>query len=756
MKPTVSVNFPDHNINPNDKDSEFIRTFIQAAWSEQEQEKYSFYHQGYKFHKITKYARGEQSTDEYLEEVGLDSDSDLAHAAINTTVLPIANKFERMALGMTGKQGFDIQATPVDQMAKSARDDYFAEQKARITLREAIAKTGNTEVAAGHPVLKGNTGDPQDLEELEMQGLYTSKHNTSIEAEIGIQAVLNENKYSQTLSKRVKKSLWRYGVAIVKDRIDEQSKIRTKYLDPWKFICSFCEEPDFSDAAYMGDVDDITLGELKNRTGDRFDAEDWLVIAGKLLGKNGNPRSMPQGANYPENTLKVRIINLEFESVNNFTYQRRKTKFGNTVTARSKWTMTPNSKKGELNKSATVMYKGSWIEGTNFIFDEDKVQDQKRDRANYYHGAKYSYNAIAPELYDMVPLGIMRQIIPLIDNIHTSWYKLQNVINEARPKGIAIDITGIEGISLGEEGEVLDPEDILDMFVEKGVLIFRRYDPKSGYSTSKPIEELNNGVGTDAVFFFNQIVNDIELIRSITGLNELTDGSTPSSKTLVGVAKMAQEGTSNALDFILTGESQLLELMAESVMIRLQDLIKSGEGYESYVDALGDGSIEFWKTNKLDSLIKMGITVIPKPTQEQRIRLLEFATKYSGEEGLTPEDVFLIENTNNIKQAQQILSIRYSRRKKEAREHSLKVVKEQAAGQGDADVKRMQAETEKIKAEYEEKKALETHKGEIQAEYEKLRHKNRMEEVGENAINDGAKLGVEKGMEVARDNRGGV
>ena len=139
----------------------------------------------------------------------------------------------------------------------------------------------------------------------------------------------------------------------------------------------------------------------------------------------------------------------------------------------------------------------------------------------------------------MKPLGIMEQLVPIADQIQISWYRLQNTINQARPKGIMIELGALEDIPLGSGGQQMKPMDVIDLFNKTGTLVYRKNDIGGKATNYKPIEELENGLGRDAMTYYQVIQNNIEMIRQITGLNEFTDGSTPDARSLTTTAKLS-------------------------------------------------------------------------------------------------------------------------------------------------------------------------------------------------------------------------
>ena len=192
-------------------------------------------------------------------------------------------------------------------------------------------------------------------------------------------------------------------------------------------------------------------------------------------------------------------------------------------------------------------------------------------------------------------------------------------ISEHNPKLKQKSESTIQDIPLGSGGKQMKPMDVLDLFNKTGTLVYRRNDVSGRPTNYRPIEELENGLGRDAVSYYQVIQNNIEMIRQITGLNEFTDGSTPDARSLTTTAKLAAQATNNALAHLEQGERYLLEKLASSVIVRLQDSIKKSP-LEGYIRSLGDGSINFFKMNPTVSKHEFGVRIEDRPTEEQKQR----------------------------------------------------------------------------------------------------------------------------------------
>jgi hypothetical protein len=233
----------------------------------------------------------------------------------------------------------------------------------------------------------------------------------------------------------------------------------------------------------------------------------------------------------------------------------------------------------------------------------------------------------------------------------------------------------------------------------------------------------------------------IETLRQITGLNELTDGSTPNERTLTTVAKMAGESTNNALSDIVYAERRLLEKLASCVILRLQDVIRRSE-YSGYIKALGSNTMQFFKMSPEVSEYELGISLEDRPTVEQRVRLLQQLDQYRAAGLIEPEDDFMIESIQNLKQAQQLLSYKVKKRKEEQQMNAMQQQQMNGQIQVQSNQAAEQAKQQTLQLEYQLKAELEKVKieGQLQLLQLKLQAEQGNTQVRESGRVEAAKI----------------
>jgi hypothetical protein len=226
--------------------------------------------------------------------------------------------------------------------------------------------------------------------------------------------------------------------------------------------------------------------------------------------------------------------------------------------------------------------------------------------------------------------------------------------------------------------------------------------------------------------YWTVIQNNIQLLRDITGMNEMTDGSTPDPRTLTTVAKMANESTSNAISHIVMAERTLLESLAGSVMLRLQDVVSRGT-VEGYVRGLGNNTLRFIKLSPKVSMYEYGIFLEDKPTDDQRAQLMAQVQAMSAQGLMDIEDAIIIQNTDNLKVAQQLLAYKIRKRKEEEDAKRQQDIQANAQAQMQSAQVAEQAKQQTIQVEGQVKGSLIQIEKEFEAKLMKMKYEYEMQ-----------------------------
>jgi len=705
--------FPNHNIDPKDKNKEWVLQFIKAAWDDFRARGVKFgYNKKYEIEVIKNYAQGNQSITKYKPLLEVAEDSNDTWLNIDWSIIPIVPKFRKIAISKMMANDYNIIATPIDSLAQDEASDWYSDMKSKVMMREVLSQQAPQYIEA--PAVEMQPGEPVDMEELEMQAAYTYKHQTAIEAELGIKLIFEQNDITEC-RKRVFEELFDVGVAGYREWIDENNKIRFRPIRPDNLIVSFCRNADFSDKFYAGEIVEMTIADLRKVAGNQFSEDDYKQIATKVKGEYGNPTTISDyyvNYSYGYDRYKIRVLDIEFYSVNDLVYEERVNRRGNLVFGRAGYDEKNKVKDKYKRASVKVVYKGKWIIGTDLMFDFGLCTDMKRAKSSI-SDTEMSFHVRSSDFYDMRAVGKMEQIIPVADAIQLSWYKLQNAINQSVPGAWDIDLDALEDIPLGSGGKKMDPKEIITMFFQRGLIVSRRKNMMGNSQNGSVVNYIENNSFKEVGMYWNQIQSYIQLLRDITGLNELTDGSTPNPRTLTTVAKMAGESSNNAMGDIVYAERRLIEKLAESVILRLQDVVSRGE-ISGYIKSLGSNSIQFVRASENISLYEFGVMIESRPNDEQKASLLNHLEQYRQSGLIEPEDDIMIRNTQNLKVAEQLLAYRVKKRKAEKQGEAMQAQQMNGQIQQQSAVVSEQAKQQTLQMEYQLKMELEKLKGQIQ------------------------------------------
>jgi hypothetical protein len=710
--------YPSHLIPNSEKNRDWILAYVKAAHKEfNGMNGKIFYGARYTYATIRDYAMGTQSISKYKRMLDVSESENDSWLNIDWSILPVVSRFRRLALAKLSKRSYNITATPIDILSQEEIQGYKAKQEVKIKMRSELQKMNSP--LANEGVFSMEEGEPRDMEELQIHMDFSFKHKLSEEIEEVIKNVLNINDYEE-IRNRLLEDAFDFGVCGVKEYVQD-GVVRLRHVRPENIITSYCMNRDFSDAQHIGELKMMSLADIRRQAGAEFSEEQFYDIAERFVNSFQNPSAMPPkrgvGADY--DSFQIPVLDIEFISVNSIDIESRVDKRGNQVRR-----VFNKARKRKTNDYTTthykVVYKAKWILGTEYLFDYGLCTNMKRERSNMTE-TTMSYHLFAPEFYDMRATSIMEQVIPIADSIQLNWFKLQNAIAIARPKGIQIALDAIENIPLGSGGAELSPKDVLDLFNKKGTLVYRYLDPSGNPSPYKPIEEIENGLGRDVSTYYDLITRNMQMLRDITGLNEYVDGSSIDPRTLSNVTRLAEEASNNALFACVQADRIILERVAKTVIVRLQDLIKFGTYHPAYKKALGVETIKYISGNADFSYREFGIKIEDKPDVIEREKLKAMAGQYMGAGLIDFEDLVLIENSENLKKAQYILAYRLKKRKEEKLKESMLLQQQNAAVQQQSVAAKGEADIAKIEAQGQMKMELEKLKGEIEAQLEQIK-----------------------------------
>jgi hypothetical protein len=225
----------------------------------------------------------------------------------------------------------------------------------------------------------------------------------------------------------------------------------------------------------------------------------------------------------------------------------------------------------------------------------------------------------------------------------------------------------------------MKPAELMDFIFSNFVVPWRANDLISRNPNFKPVSI--EATGQLAVFgqLYEELANTLDLMQRISGLNELTDGSTPNAKTLVPVAQAAMESTNNAIYLVAEGYKNILRRTADAVVQKIQIAVKLGK-VAGYAKALGNNTVQFFNINPDIALHELGIFIDDAPSDAQREALWQDVNLKESQGLLTVGDKAFVMTCRNIQEAYQVLDYKIKKRREELQAFELQKINEANEG----------------------------------------------------------------------------
>ena len=663
------------------------------------------------FHNLRLYARGEQSIQKYKDEMSINGD--LSYLNLDWKPVPILSKFVDIVVNGIADRAFDIKAYSQDPYGISKRTKYMDS-----IIRDMQTKQLNEYAQEAFGVnLFENQPDklPDSQEELELHMQLSYKQGIEIAEEIAINTLLDGNKYDLT-KKRTYYDLTTLGIASVKNNFSESEGVTVEYVDPVNMVYSYTESPYFDDVYYVGEIKWVPLNELKKQF--PYLTEDEMANIQSTGQQSYGVYDQSLGAYDQRDNNTVQILYFNYKTYMNEVYKVKETATGATkIIARDDQFDPPveayEAAYGKMSRSLEVLYEGVLVLGTNTLLKWEMAKNMMRPKSDYTK-VKMNYSIVAPRMYKGRIESIVSRCTGFADMIQLTHLKMQQVLQRMMPDGVYLDADGLAEIDLGN-GTNYNPQEALNMFFQTGSVIGRSFTQEGDMNPGKvPIQPLQTGAGGQKLQTLIQTYNYyLQMIRDVTGLNEARDGSSPDARALVGVQKLAAANSNTATRHILDSGLFLTAETAESLSLRISDIIEYNPAKEAFIQKIGGFNVGILEELTELHLYDFGISIELMPDEEEKA-MLENNIQTALSAGLVDlEDAIDIREVRNLKLANQLLKQR--RKKKQERDQAMQQENMQAQANMNMQAQQQAAQTEvqKDQALFQTKAQLEQLKGQI-------------------------------------------
>ena len=353
------------------------------------------------------------------------------------------------------------------------------------------------------------------------------------------------------------------------------------------------------------------------------------------------------------------------------------------------------------------------ILGPSMLLEWGMAKNMVRPKSDY-NKVKMNYSIVAPRMYRGRIESIVSRCTGFADMVQLTHLKMQQVLSKMMPDGVYMDADGLAEIDLGN-GTNYNPQEALNMFFQTGSVIGRSFTQEGDMNPGKvPIQPLQTGAGGQKLQTLIQTYNYyLQMIRDVTGLNEARDGSSPDARALVGVQKLAAANSNTATRHILDSGLFLTADTAESLSLRISDILEYSPSKEAFIQKIGGFNVGVLEELNDLYLHDFGIVLELSPDDEEK-GMLENNIQTALSAGLIDlSDAIDIREVKNLKLANQLLKLR--RKQKELRDQEIQQQNIQAQAQANAQAQQVaaQAEIQKEQALFQTKAQLEQMKAQL-------------------------------------------
>ena len=716
-----SVGFPSQFVSDSEKATkEFglqIGQAIQYEWFRKDSNGCRYYSQFRDFNRLRLYARGEQSIAKYKNELAVDGD--LSYLNLDWTPVPILPKFVDIVVNGMQDRLFKVKAYAQDALSQSKRSKYQDMIEGQMAAKDVLSVV--QESTGFDPFIMDPDELPTNDEELSLYMNLNYKPAIEIAEEEAIDTLLAENHY-QDIRKRIDYDQMVVGVGMAKHEFLPGAGVKVSYVDPANVVYSYTEDPFFKDCFYWGEIKTVPITEL-NKIDPTLTTEDLE----KISQYSQSWYDYFNTAQYYENDIFYRdtctLMYFNYKTTKKMVYKKKINDNGTTRMIEKDDQFNPPEEMLEegnfekIEKTIDVWYDGVMVMGTNIMLKWELAKNMVRPKSSSQH-ALPNYVAAAPRMYKGVIESLVRRMIPFADLIQITHLKLQQVIARVVTDGVDIDADGLNEVDIGT-GAAYNPEDALRLYFQTGSVVGRSYTQEGDFNQGRvPIQQLTSNSGASKTQMLIANYNHyLDMIRSVTGLNEARDGSTPNPDALVGVQKLAALNSNTATRHILDASLYIYRSLAEALTYRVADILEFSDFKDDFVNKIGKYNVSILNEISELYIYDFGVFIELSPDEEQKAMLEQNIQMALSKGDINLEDAIDVREIKNIKLANQLLKVK--RKAKQEQDQQNELQKQAIISQQQVKSQQMAAQVQMQKIELETQSKLKYKQGEMQLEIER-------------------------------------
>jgi len=690
---------------------------IQYEWFKKDGNQCRYYNQWRDFHRLRLYARGEQSIAKYKNELAVDGD--LSYLNLDWTPVPILPKFVDIVVNGMQDREFKVKAYAQDALSQAKRSKYQDMIEGQMAAKDVLTMM---QEETGIQTFTMNPDDlPSSDEEMSLYMNLNYKPAIEIAEEEAIDTMFAENHYDD-IRKQLDYDSTVVGMSVAKHEFLPGAGVQISYVDPANVVYSYTEDPHFKDCFYWGEIKTLPIAELlkidPSLTRDDLDeiskySQSWYDYY--------NVAQFYENDVFYRDTCTLMYFN--YKTTQKMVYKKRILEGGGSKMIEKDDTFNPpdemleEGKFEKIEKTIDVWYEGIMVMGTNILLKWELAKNMVRPKSSSQH-ALPNYVAVAPRMYKGVIESLVRRMIPFADLIQITHLKLQQVIARTVPDGVYIDADGLNEVDLGT-GAAYDPSDALRLYFQTGSVVGRSYTQEGEYNQGKvPIQQLTSNSGASKTqMLIGNYNHYLGMIRSVTGLNEARDGSSPDPNALVGVQKLAALNSNTATRHILDGSLYIYRSLAEALTYRIADILEYADFKDDFINKIGKYNVSILGEISDLYIYDFGVFIELSPDEEQKAMLEQNIQMALSKGDINLEDAIDIREIKNLKLANQLLKVK--RIAKQERDEKMAMQKQAMTAQQQLKAQEMAAQLTLQKIQLEGESKMKVKQAEVAFEIEK-------------------------------------
>ena len=662
IKTQKKSSFPSQAVSDVEKSSnEYglqVARAIEAEWFKRDSGSDRYYDMQMRNHELRLYARGEQSIQKYKDELSINGD--LSYLNLDWKPVPIIPKFVDIVVNGINERLYDIKAFSIDALSAKKRTDYI---EAMLEDMKFKSFKSNVQQQTGINTFNNDPEKlPENEEELSVHMQLDYKQSIEIAEEEAISNVMQLNKFD-LIKKRLDYDLTVLGIAATKNSFNTAEGIKLEYIDPTNLVYSYSESPYFDDLYYVGEVRRIQLKDLAKQF------PDLTTEQLEDIEKKYESATYDRYVYYPQDTNEkgyVNVLYFEYKTFNHQVYKVKQNASGGDKALKKDDTFNPpkdsRARFERVSRQIEVLYSGTKIIGHDVLLEWKMCENMTRPKSDITK-VGMSYNIVSPRMYKGRPESLVSRMITFADMIQLTHLKLQQVMSKIVPDGVYLDADGLAEIDLGN-GTNYNPQEALNMYFQTGSVIGRSMTQDGDFNQGRmPIQELRSSGGQGKISSLIQSYNYyLQMMRDVTGLNEARDGSMPDKASLVGLQKLAAANSNTATRHILQAGVYLALKTAESVSLRISDVLEYSNTKNQFILSLGRFNVGTLSQVSDLHLHDFGIFLELAPDEEEKQRLENNIQMALQQQRINLEDAIDIREIKNLKLANQLLKVRQKKK----------------------------------------------------------------------------------------------